>query len=313
MFLMPIEYIQEVGELAKQTVCVHDCAAADSAFVSNPINMRCEFLGNYCLNGNYTNGCITNETYLTQRISKSDLNASFPHYQWMKDLDEAYKISIINPNVLIPTKTSEYTHCLTANDTLGVCKVCEIGFYADKSGQCVCSCGSDQYGEIETTETEDQIQIISTKCQTCPVSCLTCISQDYCTSCQLGHMLVYSQSNIQVSCEPFSRSTHEFQNYILYVTGQREEGYDHGKFMFGDLLFALKHAYKLHLSYSNLKMVTILISEDIEHFITPSDFANSYPLIEEQSLLGGSYSLQIMQAITQIILFFQATGVQNIQ
>ncbi|TNV88087.1 hypothetical protein FGO68_gene10380 [Halteria grandinella] len=87
----------------------------------------------------------------------------------------------------------------------------------------------------------------------------------------------------------------QFENYILYVTGQRTEANDESNFKFANLLSALKHAYVLHLKYTNLQKVTLYINESVDHFITASDFSALYPLIEEQYLLNASYSLEIMQ------------------
>lgn len=40
------------------TSCVPDCALYDSTMVNNPVLMRCEYLGAYCMYGNYTHGCL---------------------------------------------------------------------------------------------------------------------------------------------------------------------------------------------------------------------------------------------------------------
>ncbi|TNV88078.1 hypothetical protein FGO68_gene9452 [Halteria grandinella] len=40
------------------TTCVVECNEYDRNFVNNPELMRCEYLGIYCMYGNYTHGCI---------------------------------------------------------------------------------------------------------------------------------------------------------------------------------------------------------------------------------------------------------------
>ena len=44
------------------TTCIVDCNEYDRNFVNNPILMRCEYLGMYCLYGNYTHGCLATLT-----------------------------------------------------------------------------------------------------------------------------------------------------------------------------------------------------------------------------------------------------------
>ncbi|TNV74976.1 hypothetical protein FGO68_gene3741 [Halteria grandinella] len=156
-------------------------------------------------------------------------------------------------------------------------------------------CNYGEYGEIiSNNPVDEQIELISTKCQACSHNCLTCINslQIGCTSCLLGFELKTSDSTTGV-CEAIQMSSNNISNKTLVVTGERAQGNDLNNLKFADLISALKHAYKLH-AIQNLKTVTILVSESAEHFVIASDYSNSYPLIEEQSLLNGSYSLFIM-------------------
>ncbi|TNV88129.1 hypothetical protein FGO68_gene10716 [Halteria grandinella] len=54
------------------TSCVADCNEYDLNFVNNPELMRCEFLGVFCLYGNYTHGCLKPMT-----TSTTDSNIKF--------------------------------------------------------------------------------------------------------------------------------------------------------------------------------------------------------------------------------------------
>ncbi|TNV88037.1 hypothetical protein FGO68_gene7462 [Halteria grandinella] len=228
-------------------------------------------------------------------VSHSELNQSLPYSKWTQELGQTYQLSLLNSNAIFPNKSSEIPGCLKGQN---YCQVCEIGQYINLNNQCVKQCGQGWYGEMQTIQAEEQIQIISSKCQRCSYNCLTCINglENGCTSCQLGYQLTFNDL-VSGTCKPYHQSLLQFENYKLHVTGQRAQGNDEANFKFADLLSALKHAYKLHLVFSNLQKVTILISENVDHFITAYDFSNSYPLIEDESLLNGSYLVEIMQAL----------------
>lgn len=66
MYLMPMEYRFDpysgdmvfVTDVRYYRVCVPDCNGVDSNMVNNPLEMRCESLGAYCIYGNHTHGCL---------------------------------------------------------------------------------------------------------------------------------------------------------------------------------------------------------------------------------------------------------------
>ncbi|TNV74975.1 hypothetical protein FGO68_gene3740 [Halteria grandinella] len=68
-------------------VCVLDCPTASRAFVNNPEKMRCEYLGQYCLHGNYTRGC-TQTSQISQLINISEAEENFLHLSWMAGIGE---------------------------------------------------------------------------------------------------------------------------------------------------------------------------------------------------------------------------------
>lgn len=41
-----------------QTVCIPDCPLANFQMVNNPYFGRCDYLGDYCQYGNYSEGCL---------------------------------------------------------------------------------------------------------------------------------------------------------------------------------------------------------------------------------------------------------------
>ena len=53
--------------------CVPDCPTVNFQMVNNPILGRCEFLGYYCMYGNYIDGCkrpyLENSNYLSLLIN----------------------------------------------------------------------------------------------------------------------------------------------------------------------------------------------------------------------------------------------------
>lgn len=56
---LPMTYTNTNNETIEIVVngCVPDCSTMSAQFVSNPELGRCEYLGLYCIYGNYTHGC----------------------------------------------------------------------------------------------------------------------------------------------------------------------------------------------------------------------------------------------------------------
>ena len=63
MYLYP-----QQGLINLTNYCVPDCPTVNFQMVNNPILGRCEFLGYYCMHGNYIEGCkrpyLENSMYL---------------------------------------------------------------------------------------------------------------------------------------------------------------------------------------------------------------------------------------------------------
>ncbi|TNV88181.1 hypothetical protein FGO68_gene13764 [Halteria grandinella] len=178
-----------------------------------------------------------------------------------------------------------------------------------RGNSCVRQCRPGKYQRVTLTQEEQEVsEVLSTYgigrgiCANCSDSCVTCLfgGDEGCITCRYGYGLeIIDPETMTGKCilSVFQQdSDATTTNMSIYVTGDRSKksASDDGKF--SDLLSALKFAYSLNQRKLNLQTVRVFIDPSVTHYVAPSDFETTNPLIEEQALINANYSLIIMQA-----------------
>ncbi|TNV70976.1 hypothetical protein FGO68_gene10018 [Halteria grandinella] len=76
----------------------------------------------------------------------------------------------------------------------------------------------------------------------------------------------------------------QLQQICQYMLQEKVKEIGQRLWKFSDLLSALKFAYSHNQRKLNLQTVRVMIDPSVTHYVAPSDFETTNPLIEEQAL-----------------------------
>ncbi|TNV88102.1 hypothetical protein FGO68_gene17541 [Halteria grandinella] len=318
-------------------MCVPDCGQdqfytnihrmTDGRYTNNPVNMTCEFLGQYCQYGNYTHGCIRSlkQGQATSLVHPSLADEDFILRQYYQDKPSHYKVSQITLSssfkFISDIQLTPIENCLYLENYLvsyqlrneNSCALCLPGYFAQnitttqdgtQRGECVTKCRDGLFPRVYLKGENPSYWYMylspldTARCEYCHESCLTCISdgENGCTSCKKGYEFRLIDREIKTgSCIQMRVIIANMNEVTLYVSGDRQKTIYQAN-EFPDLLSALKQAYSLHLTYFDLKNVIVTLNENTQHYILQSDYIISYPLIDDSSFQISNYSITIMQA-----------------
>ncbi|TNV88142.1 hypothetical protein FGO68_gene675 [Halteria grandinella] len=314
----------------KTRACVPDCNAVDSSMVNNPETMRCEYLGKFCIYGNYTHGCLKghNQGEMTELRKIAELPEDFDHIEWIKrNPSQDFKVSVSlipygsDRSISIFENGTNHENCfllqkkLTGFNPLEYCSLCHPNYYAETkfwltttsvilesditnttqmwSVDCVQQCGIGSYAKIVTPSEDPTSVPIHQTIGVRDARCEPC--HESCLACRAG-----GAQGCTICKLGFTLALVDLE----ILAGTCEEAtfsqeifqiYVSGRRNETTLTKALKEMYDLTQRHKAIKEVQILMEPLADHFVTVQDFIELENSLNGVPTIQSDITLTIMQ------------------